>query len=174
MNHGETLTRATVWLAIAGYAVGSGLMLGLRGRDTWVFGARWAWTLGCILFLGHVGYAFAYFHHWSHSAAYEETASQTHDLTGLRWGGGLYLNYVFAAAWAMDSLWWWLDPAGFARRSARVTAAWHFFFFFMVFNGTVIFGRGPVRWFGALICGSLAVLWLLRKKADVDRAEAAR
>lgn len=173
MTLGETLTRATVWLSISCYATGRALMGASRARGAWVREARLAWTLGCLLFLTHVACAFNYFHHWSHSAAFEETAAQTRDLTGVRWGWGLYLNYLFAVAWTVDTLWWWLYPAGFARRSPRLSGTWHFFMFFMVFNGTVVFGRGPIRWYGALICGSLAVRWLFGKKASIAEAGAA-
>ena len=41
----------------------------------------------------------------------------------------------------------------------RLTAVWQGFFFFMVLNGTIVFGKGPVRWLGVLICAGLAVLW---------------
>ena len=159
MNRGELLTRLTVWLALCAYALGAAMLLLARERPRLPARARWAWTLGCAFFLAHVVCAFGYFHGWSHAAAYSETARQTAELTGLRWGGGLFLNYVFAAAWLADVLWWWLAPASFARRSPRLTAAWQGFFFFMVFNGTIVFGNGPVRWLGMAICAGLAVLW---------------
>ena len=93
-----------------------------------------------------------------------KTARQSAALTGWHWGGGLYFNYVFAAAWLADVLWWWLAPASFTRRSRSLTALWHGFFFFMVFNGAVVFGHGPVRWLGGFLCGSLAILWWWRGK----------
>jgi hypothetical protein len=117
--------------------------------------------------------AFAYFHHWSHAAAYRETARQTGELTGWRWGGGLFFNYVFAVAWLGDVLWWWLAPGGFARRSPRLHALWHGFFFFMVFNGAVVFARGPGRWLGVLLCGGLAALWW-RQRRDAIAARTPR
>lgn len=164
MNRGELLTRLTVWLALCGYAAGAALLILARDRTHWLARARWAWTFGCALFLAHVVCAFAFFHDWSHTAAYRETARQTAEMTGLHWGGGLFLNYFFALAWLADVLWWWLAPASFARRSPRLTAVWHGFFFFMVFNGTVVFGKGPVRWFGAVICAILAALWGMTRR----------
>ena len=163
MDRGELLTRLTVWLALCGYALGAALLL-LAQRSR----ARWAWTFGCVCFLAHVVSAFTFYHGWSHAAAYRETVRQTAELTGVRWGGGIFLNYFFAAAWLADVLWWWLAPAGFARRSARLTAAWQAFFFFMVFNGTVVFGKGPVRWLGAVICAGLSALWWKARRRAVS------
>ena len=159
MNRGELLTRLTIWLALCAYALGGAMLLLAKGRAERRAAARRAWTAGCAFFLAHVVCAFGFFHGWSHAAAYRETARQTAEMTGFRWGGGLFLNYLFAAAWLADVLWWWLAPAGFARRPPRLTVAWQGFFFFMVFNGTIVFGKGPVRWLGATICAGLAVLW---------------
>ena len=165
MNRGELLTRLTVWLALGGYALGAAMLLGARGRAPWLARARWAWTVGCAFFLAHVVCAFTFFHGWSHSDAYRETARQTAEMTGVRWGGGIFLNYLFAAAWLGDVLWSWLAPSAFAQRSPRLRAVWHGFFFFMVFNGTIVFGKGPVRWFGAVMCAGLAALWWATRRS---------
>jgi hypothetical protein len=167
MNSGEFLTRASVWLAITAYAVGAVLRLRAAGRTSGLRGARWAWTLGCGFFLVHVAGAFAFFHGWSHAAAVRETARQTGALTGWHWGGGLYFNYVFAAAWLADVLWWWLAPGNWARRSRVLEALWQGFFFFMVFNGAVVFAKGPVRWLGVVVCGGLAALWWRQRRTAI-------
>jgi hypothetical protein len=159
MISGEFLTRASVWLAIIAYAIATAMRFMAKGRSDMMRPARWIWTIGCGCFLAHVAFAFAYFHHWSHAAAYQETARQTADLTGWHWGGGLYLNYIFAIAWLIDALWWWCAPEKFAKRSRGLTVSWHCFMFFMVFNGTVVFGHGPVRWLGAIVCGGLVGLY---------------
>ena len=167
MTRGELLTRLTVWLALCGYAAGAALLLLAHIRVRWLARARWAWTCGCACFLAHVVSAFGFYHGWSHTAAYHETARQTAEATGFHWGGGIFLNYLFAVAWFADVLWWWCAPENFARRSPRLTAAWQGFFFFMVFNGTVVFGKGPVRWFGVLISAGLAMLWWkTRRRAE--------
>jgi hypothetical protein len=167
MNRGELLTRLTIWVALCAYAIGAGMMMLSKGHPRRLDGGRRVWTLGCACFLAHVVCAFGFYHHWSHDAAYRETGRQTAAVTGLHWGGGIFLNDLFALAWLADVLWWWLAPANFARRSARLTNVWHGFFLFMVFNGTVVFGNGPVRWLGALISAGLAGLWLWTRKADV-------
>lgn len=165
MNPGELLTRLTVWLALVAYAIGAGILLCAQPGTRWLTAARWAWTIGCICFLGHVVCAFNYYHRWSHLAAYHETAQQTAEITGVTWGGGLFFNYIFTGLWAADVLWWWLRPESFGRRSARLSALWHGFMFFMVFNGTVVFGSGPVRWLGGLICATLAALWWQQRRS---------
>ena len=154
MTTGELLTKLTVWLALAAYAGATAFIVRSPSPR-----ARWLWTLGCALSLAHVLCAFGFFHHWSHAAAYHETARQTRELIGWDWGGGLFVNYLFTVVWFADVLWWWLAPAGHAHRSPAVTVLIHGFFFFMVFNGTVVFGHGPVRWYGAVICGTVACLW---------------
>jgi hypothetical protein len=159
MNRGEFLTRLSIWLALVAYTVAVSMQCMARGRpDRWK-SARWAWTFGCVCFLIHVVCAFAYFHDWSHTAALRDTARQTAAMTGWNWGGGLYFNYIFAAAWLMDVLWWWLAPASFAQRSSRLNGIWHGFFFFMVVNGAVVFVHGPMRWFGIALCSIVVVLW---------------
>jgi len=159
MASGEFVTKLSIWLAICAYAAGTALMLESRDHPRWRASARWTWTVGCVFFLTHVLCAFACFHQWSHAAAYRETARQTVALTGWSWGGGLYFNYLFALAWMADVLWWWLAPASFALRPRWLTGSWHGFLFFMVLNGAVIFVRGPMRWFGLLLCVLVVVLW---------------
>ena len=160
MTGGEFLTKSSVWLALTAYVIGAGFSLESNGSASRRSAARWAWTIGCGLFPVHVDCAFAYFHHWSHGAAYWETARQTAALTGWSWGGGLYFNYLFALLWLTDVLWSWLAPVRYARRSSAITASWHGFFVFMLFNGAVVFVHGPLRWFGVLLCTMLAILWI--------------
>ena len=170
MNCGEFLTRASVWLALCAYAAGSATLLLARGRRTWRARARLAWTFGCIFLLAHMCCAFSYYHGWSHVVAYRETARQTREMTGLDWGGGLFINYLFAAAWLADVLWWWRWPESHAHRSRMLTASWHGFFFFMVFNGAAVFGTGPVRWLGVFICcGLVGLWWYLRHQGIATR-----
>lgn len=164
MHHGEFLTRASVWLALLAYAGTAGWILTSQSRDIIRNRARALWTLGCAFFLIHVVAAFAFFHHWSHAEAARETARQTAALTGWHWGGGIYFNYVFAAAWLGDVLWWWLAPQSFDQRPAWLSATWHGFFFFMFFNGAIVFGHGPVRVLGIVITLVLAFLWLYRRR----------
>jgi hypothetical protein len=146
-EHGELLTRLTIWGALFAAAIGA-------WRPS-----RWAWTLGCAALLAHIACAFAFVHGWSHDDAYRETARQTAALTGLNWGGGVFFNYVFAAAWLADVFAWWLAPAVRARCPRWISLFWHGFFLFMVFNGAVVFISGPARGLGLAICITLAWAW---------------
>jgi hypothetical protein len=91
----ELATRATIWLALGGYALAAVTFLFSRQRARWLALARWAWTAGCLIFLAHVFCAFNFHHNWSHAAAYRETARQTGEITGWGWGGGLFVSYAF-------------------------------------------------------------------------------
>jgi hypothetical protein len=162
MDSGDLLTRWTVRIAVLLYV----LCLSLRAnpaasrrRLAW---ARLTWTAGCLFFLLHVVCAFAFHHHWSHAAAYEATARQTKDVTGLDWGGGLYANYLFALLWMADVCWWWGAPAAYLSRSHAVEWIVQGFLGFIVFNATVVFAEGPSRWLGLAACAVLAALYLLR------------
>lgn len=160
IRSGEFLTRSTIVLAMAAAAWAAGWRLRSRRRARPADGPRWMWTLGCGLFLAHMVCAFHFFHHWRHADAYRETARQTAALTGFTWGGGLYFNYLFGAAWVADVTWWWAARENFERRPRWVSGAWHAFFFFMSFNGAVVFASGAVRWFGALVCAVLLGMWM--------------
>ncbi len=163
MSRGELLTKLTIWLALGGYAVGAAELL-IAGREPrWRNNARWAWTFGCALLLAHIYCAFRYYHHWSHTAAYLETARQTREVMNFNWGGGIFVNYLFAVAWCGDVLWWWLGRESYERRSHLLTAAWHAFFAFMIFNGAVVFVSGPARYAGLALCAGLGILWWITK-----------
>src|SRR5438876_5398952 len=107
MSRGELLTRITIWIALGGYALGTITGLVSRGSQRWQPLARWVWTVGCLGLLAHVACAFHYYHGWSQASAYRETARQTAEVFGLNWGGGLFVNYAFVAAWVADVVWWW-------------------------------------------------------------------
>ena len=151
MSLGELCTRWTVRLALLGYFAGAIEGDSPLGRRM----ARLAWTLGCLCYLTHVACAFHFYHGWSHADAYRHTAERTAAATGWQSGAGLYLNYAFTALWLADVLCWWRPTA---RRlwPALVQP----FLFFMVFNATVVFGHGLVRWFGLVGCLLVFARWL--------------
>lgn len=126
--------------------------------------ARAFWTLGCLCYLVHVVSAFHYYHHWSHEAAYLETARQTREVVNLEFGAGVFVSYAFTLAWLADVLWWWCHGVeSYVRRPRWVMLAWHGFFFFVVFSATVVFESGSVRWIGLALCLALAVVWWIAK-----------
>src|SRR5262245_33859605 len=132
MDTGELLTRWTVRLAVALYASALAARLVADGRPSWLAAARVAWTAGCLAFLVHVACAFQFYHHWSHAAAYTDTARRTAEVVGWDSGSGLYANYAFALVWAADVIWWWWRPAGYSARPWGVEWAVQGFLGFMV------------------------------------------
>jgi hypothetical protein len=160
MNTGELLTRFTIWAAVLLYARGAVAAVCARRAGQRFTRGRGAWTLGCVLFVGHVACAFGFYHHWSHALAYTETARQTEAMTGFRSGSGLYMNYAFGLGWLAMMVWWWITPRQFIHQPRWLAGSWHGFAAFMIFNGTIVFGKGAVRWFGAVLFAGAALLWL--------------
>jgi hypothetical protein len=162
MDSGALLTKATIWVAIAGYAAGAAAFALSRGRSNGDAAARLLWTLACLGLLAHVACAFNYYHAWSHDSAYVETARQTGEVVGFDWGGGLFINYAIMTGWVIDIAWWWLGGlASYRRRPWPLAAAWHGSLIFIIFNATVVFKGGLTRWAGLGVClGFCVVGWL--------------
>jgi len=155
---GDFATRATIWLAIAGY--GTSLIWIRQRQPDSVSVARYVWSLGCLFFAAHVLLAFGFFYAWSHAVGLAETARQTAELTGIARGEGLYLNYSFGIVWIMDCVWWWTaGDTKYQRRPVWVSVSVHGYMAFMIFNGAVVFGSGPVRWFGLLLTAAIGISW---------------
>jgi hypothetical protein len=114
------------------------------------------WTAACGLFLVHVVCAFQFYHHWSHAAAWRDTAEQTKALMGVAFGDGIYFSYVFMVLWVLDVAWMWLTPV--PRKTPWPRVLVHCFLFFIAFNGAIVFEGGPTRWFGLAACIGLAGL----------------
>ena len=159
---GESLTRGTVWLALTLYVAGEIVMR----RASSSVAARRLNTLGSVAFLAHVACAFHFYHAWSHSVAYADTARQTAEMVGWNSGAGLYVNYLFAAVWVADALWGWIT---LAARPVWVTWAIRAFFWFMIFNGAVVFAHGPMRGYGLLLSLALIGSWWPRRRTSTDR-----
>ena len=157
MSSGELATRWAVRAALTLYALALAVRINAHGRSTWMSCARLTWTAGFVAFVVHVACEFHFFHHWSHAAAYADTAEKTAAMTGMIWGGGLYINYVFALVWGLDFAWWWASTAGYQSRSRAVEWPVQAFMAFIAFNATVVFGSGAIRWGGAAACVLLIV-----------------
>jgi hypothetical protein len=157
MLSGEFLTRSTIWVSIVAYAVGC-LVFATARQLRWV---RLAWTIGCVSLLAHFIFAFHFYHAWSHDAAYVETARQTAEVFAINWGGGLFINYAVAGLWIADVSWWWFAGlASYRLRPWWLTLMWHGFLIFIIFNATVVFKDGLIRWIGLLVCLSLCLSWI--------------
>jgi hypothetical protein len=147
----DVVTRQTARVAIFYWGFAAAAIL-LRRRH---FG-RLTWSLGCLAFLVHVATAFDRVHGWSNSAA----ARHVEDVSGF--GSGLYVSYLFTALWVADAAWWWIDKKGYDARAVWPDRAIHAFMAFIVFNGTVVYESGFIRWAGLLLFAVLAVLLATR------------
>ena len=160
------LIRWTIRLSLAAYVGRLGLRIVNPTSDhagPWRF-ARGLWTIGCALAWLHVAAAFQFEHHWSQSAAWDQTARDTAAVVGLNWGGGIFFNYAFLLAWAFDAGWWWLAPSTYARRPNALRWLIDGYLAFVAFNATVVFKTGWLRWVGiAMSAGLLAASWRRRR-----------
>jgi hypothetical protein len=157
---GDFLIRNTIRLSLAYYAAAALLLLTRSPGDgplsPAVVLARWCWTLAWAAYVVHVGMAFHHYHGWSHAHA----VAHTRQVSGVGWG--LYVSHLFGLLWTLDVAGWWLSPEGHATRPAWVGRALHGFMAFVVFNGTVVYEAGPIRWIGLLVFAALGALWLRR------------
>ncbi len=154
----EMLTRWTVRLALLCYFFAMHLRFtggALRTHDRH---ARAVYTLGCVLMFAHVAAAFHFYHGWSHARAAADTDRQTLETTGLAFAGGIWFNYLFLALWLADAAHWWRGLDAHRRRSRGIDAALHAILLFILFNATVVFETGIVRWLGAVGCVWVAAL----------------
>jgi hypothetical protein len=147
---GDDLTRNTVRLSLAFYALAAVRMLTIGFDGT----ARWLWSLAWLAYIVHLGMAFHYYHGWSHAAA----VRHVHERSGF--GEGIYVSHLFTLWWTLDVLLWWLRPNGFLVRSPWFDRLLHGFMAFMIFNATVVYEEGPIRWAGVALFAVLGPLWL--------------
>jgi hypothetical protein len=148
----DVVARQTARVAVLYWGLAVGALL-LRRREF----ARAAWTWGCVAFLVHVVTALDRVHGWSHSAAVQHV----HDVSGF--GPGLFVSYFFTLLWTVDAAWWQLAPCSYDRRPAWLDRSIHLFMAFIVFNGTVVYETGLIRWAGIGLFLVLGVLLVRRK-----------
>ncbi len=154
---GDDLTRYTVRLSLLYYAMAATMMLLLRKPEWFALSgrgrlARWCWTLAWSSYLVHLAMAFHHYHHWSHADAVEHTRA----VSGL--GEGIYFSHLFTLLWSADVAGWWLWPGRYARRSPWIDRGLHGFMAFIIFNGTVVYETGLIRWCGVALFVELAIV----------------
>ncbi len=160
-NLADDLTRFTVRLALVYYAAAATLMLLLR-QEEWPASsargrtARWFWTFAWATYIVHLFMAFGPYHHWSHAAAVEHTQ----EVSGF--GPGIWFSHCFTAIWSADVFYWWLRPERYAARPAWIDRLLHGFMALIIFNATVVYEHGPIRWAGIILFTELAVVWCVR------------
>lgn len=159
---GDFITRRTAQVAVLFWGLAAAALLIDRRVD-----ARWLWTLGCLVYLLHVTAAFSYIHRWSHAAAFEHVD----EVSGF--GPGVFVSYGFSVLWIADACWWWADRPGYDSRPKWLDLGVHAFMAFVVFNGTVIYERGFIRWAGCAIFLGVALLLFCRlRRVPIQRFEA--
>jgi hypothetical protein len=161
-NPGDDLTRNTVRLALLYYLPAAALMLhldapGWRAATDPGRVARLCWSLAWLAYLVHVAVAFRYAHHWSH----EEAMRHVHRVSGF--GPGIFASHLFTLVWTLDVLWWLLRPASYSRRPPWLGWTLHAFMAFIIFNATVVYESGFIRWSGVALFVVLGLcLWFRR------------
>lgn len=113
--------------------------------------SRWyrlLWTLALAAYLVHVAAAFSLYHGWRHSRAVAHAAQRTAEVIGWQWGGAMYVNYAFTAAWSLDATLLWAAPALHARQPRWLAKLWQAASWFMFFQAMVVFGQGISRVLG--------------------------
>lgn len=144
---GDDLIRWTIRLSLIYWTLAVTLMLLSRPED-WradsVRGrlARGCWTFAWATYLVHLAMAFHFYHHWSHADAMDHTR----DVSGFR--EGIYFSHLFTLLWTLDVLWWWWRPTWYALRPRWLGWLLHVFMVFIIFNGTVVYETGIIRWVG--------------------------
>jgi hypothetical protein len=123
--------------------------------------SRALWAAGALLMLVHAIAAFGVFYDWNHSVAQELTSQQTAALTGIEFAGGIYVNYVFVAAWILDAAWWLFASDSYESRPPWLAFAVRGFIFFIMLNGAVVFADGWARLIGSLAVAVVVYSWLL-------------
>ena len=155
---GLAVVRATMLLATVLWAWTE--VLKIR-RPSAIEPARALWTAGAALAVVHALLAFEVTYAWSHDAAFIDTARRTAAVTGIAWGGGIFVNYLFTAVWIADAVWWWVTPASYLSRPAGLERARAIFFLFMFFNGAIVFGSNTARGVGIPAVGAVCLAWVL-------------
>lgn len=165
------LVYLTAHWAVGVWVLGSALMIRLPADQwkTWSAArlvVQLAWFVGAWSMLCHVAVAFQHVHDWSHESAFRDTAKTA----GV--GEGVYVNYLFVAVWLADASWLLGWPTRYANRPRWIRYAVHGFLAFVMFNATVVYGEGMIRWVGIGWFALLAIaLWkcLLPRRNPVTR-----
>ena len=172
MSIEDLILRATAWASLLAWTASEWLKstavaVSVRGTRARAFS-----TAGVLALCAHSALAFHTRYGWSHEAARRETARQTEAVTGLAFGGGLYVNEVFLIVWFVEVLWWWRAAARYRSRGRALEWPVRAFFLLMFVSGAIVFAHGPVRLAG--IAAVLAVAWAWYRGANGDRRSGAQ
>jgi hypothetical protein len=144
---------STIWIALTLFVIAQ---YGLRraGTAPWVLSINIAGLVLCVI---HIVIAMASVHGWSHASAIEATARSAAAVYGLRWGGGVFVNYLFVAVWAGDA--WRLYLRGDRAEGGGLRFALRLFYAIVIINAAVVFAHWPMRIVGVCLVIALVVAW---------------
>lgn len=165
---GHAITHWTVRIALIAMTLGALILVSKRpskGRNR-LF--RWVWTIGCVAFICHVIAAFHFYHHWSHTEAFQVTAERTYQMLGFSFGHGIYFSYVFTVLWFADVLLLWVNELAYwgAFRSRGIALG---YLGFIAFNGAVVFEAGITRPLGIVAVFLLLTVFFLSKRRSAEK-----
>jgi hypothetical protein len=158
----EDVTRFTVRISLLFWLLAVVLLMCTREPDrsierTCYRIARWFWTLAWLAYLVHLAMAFGLYHQGSHVAA----VAHTEAVSGF--GEGIWFSHLFTLLWTLDVAVWWVFPAWHAGRSAWLGRGLHGYMLFIIFNSTVVWETGFIRWAGVTAFAFLVGLYLWRR-----------
>ena len=158
---GEWLTKCSIWVVIACYGIVIATA-SVAGKESLPV-RRIAWWLGALAFSVHVVLAFAFFYGWNWAVAWQQTADQAEEFSGVRAGWGLWLNFAFGVSWIVLA---WRETRMGERGRSWGERFLHCFVFFMVVMGGIAFAPVPARVFTAavLVCALACGLVILRRR----------
>jgi hypothetical protein len=159
---GDDLTRNTVRVSLLFWLPAVWLMLGLdaaawRAETNAGKAVRLCWTLAWLAYLIHLAMAMHYYHGWSHANA----VGHVERVSGF--GPGIFFSHLFTLLWTADVLRWWLDSAAYACRSVWIDRLLHAYMALIIFNGTVVYEAGFIRYAGILMFAVLALRFCHRQ-----------
>ena len=161
---GRLLILTTIHASLASYVLAVTCWLTRRQDDRY----RAWWTAGCIFMWVHAACAFHFYHGWSHAAAVNDTALQTQKILGWPFGAGIWFSYALLVAWLADVLTLWFSTRQ-TIQAQRTRVALHAYTFFILFNGTVVFAEGLIRWLGMLAtCWFIWLSWRYCRQCEVN------
>lgn len=172
---GHFLIVTTIYASLIAYLFA--VLFWVSGRRS--KGYRVLWTTGCVSLWAHAVFAFHFHHNWSHAHAVQLTAERTEAVIGYAYGDGIWFSYLLLLLWLIDVVQLWRisfpgnanesdvsqsNNSSESHQSADRSSAWsyfsfalHAYAFFILFNGTVVFEEGAVRW-----AGIIGTFWIAR------------